>query len=131
MFVAERTEGLPVHDVREADDRVERCAQLMAHIGEEFALGMIGLVGLDQKRVGDLVLGLDRAVGDIALAGLGFLDVAGQQPTVVAMVRKKLLEIRSGIGKGLSTMAETSYARTSSTEMITLAMKSTRIKLSQ
>ena len=80
VLVAERTEGLPVHDVREADDRVQGRAQLMAHIGEEFALGVVGLVGLDQKRVGDLVLGLDRAVGDIALAGLGFLDVAGHQP---------------------------------------------------
>ena len=48
-LIAQRPERLLVHDVREADDRVERRAQLVAHIGEEFALGMVGLVGFHQQ----------------------------------------------------------------------------------
>ena len=43
--IAHRPEHLLVHDVGEADDGVERRAQLMAHIGQELALGMIGLFG--------------------------------------------------------------------------------------
>ena len=40
---------------------------------------MIGLVGFHQKNVGDFVLLLNDPMGDIALAGLGLLDIARQQ----------------------------------------------------
>ena len=46
LFRAERTEGLAFHQLREADDRVERRAQLVAHVGEEFRLGAVGHLGL-------------------------------------------------------------------------------------
>ena len=43
---SERTEGLTAHQLREADDRVERRAQLVAHVGEKIGLGAIGRFGL-------------------------------------------------------------------------------------
>jgi hypothetical protein len=42
---AERTEHRRLHDLGEPDDGVERRAQLVAHIGEEFRLGLVGLLG--------------------------------------------------------------------------------------
>ena len=42
---AERAEHARLHDLGEADDGVERRAQLVAHIGEEFRLGLVGLLG--------------------------------------------------------------------------------------
>ncbi len=46
IFVgAERAEHAGFHDLGEADDGVERRAQLVAHIGEEFRLGLIGVFG--------------------------------------------------------------------------------------
>ena len=45
FFRAQRTEGLASHQLREADDGVERRAQLVAHIGEEFRLGAVGGLG--------------------------------------------------------------------------------------
>ncbi len=46
VFVgAERAEHSRFHDFRETDDRVERCTQLVAHIGEEFRLGGVGFLG--------------------------------------------------------------------------------------
>jgi len=42
---AERAEHAAAHDLREADDGVERGTQLMAHIGEEFRLGLVGVLG--------------------------------------------------------------------------------------
>ena len=38
---AERAEHLLPHDFRESDNGIKRCAQLMAHIGEEFRLGAV------------------------------------------------------------------------------------------
>ena len=46
VFVgAERAEHAQLHDLREADDGVERRAQLVAHIGEEFRLRLVGFLG--------------------------------------------------------------------------------------
>ena len=46
VFVgAERAEHARLHDLGKADDGVERRAQLVAHIGEEFRLGLVGLLG--------------------------------------------------------------------------------------
>ena len=42
---AERAEHLGCHDLGEADDGVERRAQLVAHVGEEFRLGLVGVLG--------------------------------------------------------------------------------------
>ena len=42
---AERTEHPRLHDLREADDGVERRAQFVADIGEELRLGAVGLLG--------------------------------------------------------------------------------------
>ena len=41
----ERPEHIGFHDLGESDDRVERRAQLMAHIGEEFRFRLIGFFG--------------------------------------------------------------------------------------
>ena len=54
---ADRTEDLVLDDLREADDGVERRAQLVAHLGEELraaALGQLG-VGLGRGERGGLV----------------------------------------------------------------------------
>ena len=42
---AERAEHARLHDLREADDGVERRAQLVADIGEELGLGPVGVLG--------------------------------------------------------------------------------------
>ena len=42
---AERAEHAAAHDLGEPDDGVERRAQLVAHIGEEFGLGLVGFLG--------------------------------------------------------------------------------------
>ena len=42
---AERAEHAGFHDLGEADDGVERRAQLVAHVGEEFRLGLVGFLG--------------------------------------------------------------------------------------
>ncbi len=46
FFRSERAEGLVAHQLREADDRIERRAQLVAHVGEKIGLGAIGRFGL-------------------------------------------------------------------------------------
>ena len=43
---AERAEDAALHHLGKADDGVERRAQLVAHIGEEFGLGAVGALGL-------------------------------------------------------------------------------------
>ena len=45
LLGAERAEHAGLHDLGKADDGVERRAQLVAHIGEEFRLGLVGLLG--------------------------------------------------------------------------------------
>ncbi len=42
---SERAEHAAFHDFGESDDGVERRAQLVAHIGEEFGLGLVGFLG--------------------------------------------------------------------------------------
>ena len=39
--------GFPLHDVRHAEDGVHRRADLVAHVGEEGALGQVGGFGLE------------------------------------------------------------------------------------
>ena len=45
FFRAERAEHAGFHDLRKADDGVERRAQLVAHVGEELRLGAAGFLG--------------------------------------------------------------------------------------
>ncbi|KQW18559.1 hypothetical protein ASC80_21380 [Afipia sp. Root123D2] len=45
FFRAERTEHAATHHFRETDDGVERRTQLVAHVGEELGLGLIGFLG--------------------------------------------------------------------------------------
>ena len=45
FFGAERAEHAGFHDLGKADDGVERRAQFVAHIGEEFRLGLVGFLG--------------------------------------------------------------------------------------
>src|SRR3546814_2447831 len=53
LRAAERAQQLALHDFREADDGVQRRAQLMAHVGQELRLGAVGelgaLLGADQR----------------------------------------------------------------------------------
>src|SRR5262249_23228960 len=69
-LVAYRTQGaehLAPHDLGEAEDRVERRAQLVAHIGQEFGLGAAGRLGGLAGAVGGLGADLRGDVGDRAL----------------------------------------------------------------
>src|SRR2546425_5001051 len=44
-FALLRAQGVELQELREADDAVQRRAQLMAHAGEELALRAIGAIG--------------------------------------------------------------------------------------
>ena len=46
LLRAERAEDAALHHLGEADDGVERRAQLVAHVGEELGLGAVGALGL-------------------------------------------------------------------------------------
>ena len=58
---AERAEHAGFHDLGESDDGIERGAQLVAHIGEESRLGLVGflgaglLLGIFLGEIGDLL----------------------------------------------------------------------------
>ena len=58
---AQGTHHLVGHELREADDGVQRRAQFVAHIGEEFGLAAAGELGLflggDQRQLGFLAVG--------------------------------------------------------------------------
>ena len=45
FFRTQRAEHAAAHDFGKSDDGVERRAQLVAHIGEEFRLGLVGFLG--------------------------------------------------------------------------------------
>ena len=65
--LADRPQGLVLNDLREADDRVERVAQLVAHVGQELGFRPVGDLGLVLRRH-------QRFLGDPALT-----DVAQDQ----------------------------------------------------
>ena len=70
--------SLSDEDLGEADDRVERRAQLVAHVGQELALGAIGLEDADVR------------LGELAAAAV---ELAGQplqlgQPRAVLLVQR-------------------------------------------
>ena len=48
----ERTIIFTAHDLGEADHRVERRAEFMAHPGQEFRLGLVGLLGGEKRQIG-------------------------------------------------------------------------------
>src|SRR5690349_11227349 len=72
-LLADRAERLPENDVREADDGVERRAQLVAHIGEDLGFRAVGSFGsllcLTQCVLAALALGEIGIDGDEAAAG--------------------------------------------------------------
>ena len=74
-------------DFREADDGVHRRAQLVAHVGEEAALGLVGLLRL---AVLHLQLAQDARFGD---GGDGVLAHAGQLAQVAAAERVGIAEV--------------------------------------
>ncbi len=45
FFRSQRSEHAAFHDLGKADDGVERRAQFVAHIGEEFGFGLVGFLG--------------------------------------------------------------------------------------
>ena len=70
FFGAERSEHGGFHDFGKADDGVERRAQLVAHVGEEFRFGLVGflgaglLLGVFFGEIGELLgLQLQRLLG--------------------------------------------------------------------
>ena len=80
LLVRDLAEGAGEHEVAEADDRVERGAKLVGHLGEEVGLGLVHpnqvIVGAPQ------LLGLQREVpgpvGDLLLEGReAFPDLVG------------------------------------------------------
>jgi hypothetical protein len=77
--------GVLLHDLAVADDGVERGAELVAHLGEEAALGLAGLLGvlhgLGQQAGAVVHAGLQGAVGLLQLVvGLGdlFMRILGR-----------------------------------------------------
>ena len=76
VFVgAERAEDAALHHLGETDDGVERRAQLVAHVGEEFGLGAVGALGL-------------RLLVEVALGEVG--ELVGLRFELLA----RLLEVR-------------------------------------
>jgi hypothetical protein len=69
--IAQGAEHLADHDLREAVDGVQRRAQLVAHIGQEFALGLVGALGAHL-----LGLVLARKFGELLLPASACLFLA-------------------------------------------------------
>ena len=65
---AERAEDAALHHFGKADDGVERRAQFVAHIGEEFGLGAVGALGL--RLLVEVALG---EIGELLRLRLQFL----------------------------------------------------------
>src|SRR5579863_5148527 len=65
LLVVDRPEQLARNGLGEADDRIERRAQLVAHVGEEIAFGAIGEFGLGEGLRHLLFAGL--ALGDVRI----------------------------------------------------------------
>ena len=84
FFRAQRAEHAAAHDFGKADDGVERRAQLVAHIGEEFRLGLVGFLGA-VLLVGIFLREIDQFDGLLLQRGLRALQVdhGGAQPKVV------------------------------------------------
>ncbi len=84
-----------------ADDRIHRGADFVAHVGQEFRLGLVGLLGgvlrgdqlfLDLLALGD-VLG-DAAIGDQLALGIVEWRAAGREPDDIPLLGlRPVLEI--------------------------------------
>ena len=89
----------PQRQVGHADDAVHRRADLMAHVGEEFALGLIRRLGPFGQMLGAVALGDQVGVGDLGFharrplrpfgraPGLVFLQDHAQQRMALAVVQ--------------------------------------------
>ncbi len=98
------------HQLGEADDRVQRGAELVAHIGEELGLRAVGGLGPQHRGMHDLGVALGfLAGGDQAHLGVVAADqdsqLAGifgkQRPAAGrrAKIRSHLLSLRSSAGR--------------------------------
>ena len=71
--------------LRKTEDRIQRRAQLVAHTGEEFGFGLVGLLGLvlglDQRGLGSLALGDILVDRDHPFPGLFVTSHDGHQGT--------------------------------------------------
>src|ERR1700722_113076 len=98
FFRAQRPEHGGFHDLGETDDGVERRAQLVAHIGEEFRFGLVGLLGAGfflgvfAGEVGELVgLQLQRFLGFAQVAdGRGLALFAFDQLLLVQLYLRNI-----------------------------------------
>src|SRR6185312_1177216 len=96
ILVVELAEQLALHDLGEADDGVERRAQLVAHVGDEARLGAAGLFGLQLCFAIALLAFLD--LGEIGeeeeLAAVAGGTAADANPAIVVK-----LELAAGGGQ--------------------------------
>ncbi len=93
---AERPEHRRFHDLGEADDGVERGAQLMAHVGQELRLGLVGVFG-----AGLFLRVFFREVGERAGLALQLLlrmaqVVDGRDATFLALDQLLLVQLDLG-----------------------------------
>src|SRR5882672_9968022 len=79
FLVFQGAEQFALDDVGEADDRVQRRPQLMAHRRQELALRLVGPDRFIQCLGNQLILLLDDALPHIRLAYVELLDVGGKQ----------------------------------------------------
>ena len=77
----ERTVIFTAHDLGEADDGVQRRAEFVAHPGQEFRLGLVGLLGGEQSQIGFLPDPVEP---------VGKLDEFGELPVQAAQRRPEL-----------------------------------------
>src|SRR3546814_11416808 len=88
LRVSERPEEALLHDLRKADDGVQRRAQLVAHVGEEGGLGVIGA----------LQAGLHQIIGAAGVA---------RQGDRTSVVWGKSVSVRLDLGGGGSIKKKT------------------------
>src|SRR5690349_4009809 len=77
--VAQISEKLALEDVGKPNDGIQRRAQFVTHIGKEFALGLVRLVGLEKQQIGRFILRLDHLLGLVAATDVHLLNVRGKQ----------------------------------------------------
>ncbi len=95
LLVADRAERLPDDHVGKADDRVERCAQLVAHRRQEVRLGTVcllgGVLGEAQRLISSAALFLKLKLFEAAIEhGVELAGVAGFVDIVIGTVAQRL-----------------------------------------
>ena len=93
LRVAHGPHDLVLHDLGETHDGVERRAQLVAHIGEEFRLREIGRLGLEPGFVGGLFLSF-QLVDEKVFVGPVFEH--GERGLLQAFDQENKIEVDAG-----------------------------------